>query len=167
MPRRKISVEDAFQALQKAGINVQPVPVEPEPVVPKKVYSNPYGLPPKSVRQTGPRTVRVELYAKHTVGSGGEQVVGADGHKQTVNNGVVTYGPGVCQVPVGLAKHLLHQDAMAKEADERFLSSKPRYCLVVQKVDQNGNRYAVPVEVSLDVLDPGNMVTNIPQQYSF
>lgn len=170
MPRRKISIEEAFKVLEDAGIPLQvkqPVdtgvsqPVEPVPSAKvKRDFSAPYGT---TQHHINPKLIKVVLYAKHSVGSGGFLTVGPEG-KQIESAGVQSYGPGVCTVPTELAAHLLHADTAARQADERMLDTEQRSYLIVQRVSSDGQRANVGVQVDNSVLDPSEMV-NLPLGY--
>ncbi len=52
---------------------------------------------------------------------------------------VESYGPGLCTVSIDLAAHLLHQDALAKRADTRFLDRTFRSYVIVPRRTSIGN----------------------------
>lgn len=167
MPRRKISVEEAFKVLEQAGIQVR-VQEQEQPVqqpVPEKPRRNAYGSIEMHTPKKDPKTAKITLYAKHTIGSGGVQV-GEDG-KQIEHAGVQIYGPGVCTVPVEHVNHLLHADRIAREADEQMLSPIPKHKLILPIRDGQGYRKDIGVEVSEDMLDPGTMLTRLPLEYTY
>ena len=135
MPRRKITIEEAFSVLQQAGIQVQVKAVEPvtedQPI---DIIRKDYTTYPPTVIQEKPnsRTVKVTLYAKHSVGSGGFSVKDDNG-QHIESSGVTVYGPGIITVPTALAPYLLHQDSLARQADNRMLETTQRRYLVVQR----------------------------------
>lgn len=163
MARRKISIEEAFAVLQSAGI---PVQVKPAVIIADQQTSQPakkrkgqiFKVPPlKPV----PNMVSITLFAKHSIGSGGT-MHGTGEEKHVEQAGVVTYGPGVCYVPTHLAAQLLHQDAAARQQDERMLDREQRCYLVVQKRSASGQSINVPMQVTS--LDPSEMF-NAPSQF--
>ncbi len=152
MPRRKIklediSVEDAFAALEMQGINVQ-VKAVTEPTVEEPVsiiqHQKPVQVYPQKL---GNSTVKVTLYAKHSVGSGGT-LVGTKDDRHVEESSYATYGPGICYVPSSIAVHLLHQDALAKYGDERMLDRNPRCYIIAQRINHDGQRANVGIQVS-------------------
>lgn len=144
MARRKISIEEALQVLEEAGIPLQAKPLETvAPVIEQQQVS------PAFVKKQSspPNVVRIELRARHSVGSGGQLVEQADGEKQIEHAGVETYGPGVCFVTPALASYLLHADGVARQADDRMLDRTQRSFIVVQRQNSSGHLVNVPVEV--------------------
>jgi hypothetical protein len=164
MARRKISIDEAFAVLQAAGINVQVKPVEVVELVEQQVDSVQAPIKRKGqifpVHSTKgntnqqPKQTKVTLFCKHTVGNGGYQIKDETG-VQTVQQGVVTYGPGVCMVPAELVEHLLYQDSLARKADERMLEKTQRSYLIVRKINSNGNTVDVGVQVDNDIFNEG------------
>ena len=148
MPKRKITIEEAFAALDSAGISVQvkkpDVPDIEEPVVaPTVSYSEVYGIPQEKL---GGKLIKVKLYAKHTVGSNGQ-----------------SYGPGIITVPSSMAQHLLHQDGLAVDADNKMLDRQQHSYLVVQR-QSAGQVVNVGLEVDSLVLDN---IGNLPSHLMF
>ena len=147
MPKRKITIEEAFSVLERAGINVQvkkPDVEEPAPVAKQRIdYSKTYGVVQEN---SGVKLVKVTLYAKHTVGSNGQ-----------------SYGPGVITVPSTIAQHLLHQDGLAREADDKMLDRQQHSYLVVQRTSA-GQAVNVGLEVDSQVLDN---IGNLPSHLMF
>ena len=145
MPRRKITIEEAFATLESAGISVQVKRVD-EPAllnIPESAvsYSDTYGIPQEKL---GGKLVKVKLYAKHTVGSSGQ-----------------SYGPGIVTVPSSIAQHLLHQDGLAVDADNKMLDRRQHSYLVVQRTSA-GQVVNVGLEVDSMVLDNfGNLPNNL------
>lgn len=153
MPKRKISVEEAFAALEQAGIQVQVKKVSEEIPLSKledflEKAVEPSVLPVQG--RIGSTTVKLMLYAKHTVGSGGSIIKLNDGSDSLQNAGIETYGPGICYVPASLAQHLAHQDALARKADDRLHDRKFRSYVVVQRSGGNGVQN-VGIQVSDDI----------------
>ena len=153
MAKKKISigeVERAFQVLQQAGIEVQIRSVE-EPPIQEPVKRKGQIFPtPSQVVQTSPQFVKVNLWAKHSIGSGGFTVAGADG-KHVEQAGVQSYGPGVCTVPVEYVGYLVKQDQLAKQADDNMLDKTQRSYMVVRKVSPDGYAVNASVAVSNDM----------------
>lgn len=165
MPRKKISIEQAFQVLEEAGIQVQvqsvketaaPVKVQHPDIFKNKQADNPV------LQKIGSNSVKLKLFAKHSIGSGGFLVAGPDG-KQIENAGVQTYGPGVCTVPAYLVEQLLHADAAARAADERMLEKEQRSYLITQRISSDGQRVNVGVQVPNETLDGG--LGNLPADF--
>lgn len=130
MPKKKITLEEAFAVFEQHGLEVEVKAIAPE----RKVESlSAFLESDESVAiplvQEGPKSIKITLFAAHTVGSGGEIVIQA-GEKVIINNGIETYGPGVVTVPSHLAQHLLHQDLLARRADERMLENRVRSYIV-------------------------------------
>src|SRR5437870_9599318 len=98
MPKRKISIEEALEALKQHGVRVQPVVdnaqerldyTEYPPV--KKTHDNGMtGYVPEGpvLNRVGQKNIRITLYAAHTVGSGGYMVQSEKG-KHVENMGVI------------------------------------------------------------------------------
>ena len=167
MAKKKISigeVEKAFAILEQAGIQVQAVqPVQQEEVVQvPKVRKGQIFPTPSSVlaEQQQNRMVKVNLWAKHSIGSGGFTVNGPDG-KQVEQAGVQSYGPGVCMVPVEYVGHLVKQDQLAKQADDNMLDKTQRSYMVVRKMSPDGHAVNASIAVSNDVFgDFGSLPDN-------
>jgi hypothetical protein len=142
MPKRKITLAEAFDVIEQHGLQVQVSAVESRPtetladfvetpVTP--VVDNPV----VSVNRKA-KTTRVTLYATHSIGSGGTLTPSGQGVIGETN---VTYGPGVCDVPEGLAQHLLYQDQLARAADDRTFDRNTRSYLVMMAGTKNVARY--------------------------
>lgn len=151
MPKKKITIDEALQALEGYGLQVQVEGIkQPESVRPVKKHIDIFKTKEQSkVLKESDRNIKITLFAKHSIGSGG--VLNAK--DQIEHAGVVTYGPGVCTVPVSIAQHLLYQDAKAKEADERMLEKVQRSYLVVERSTRDGVRANVAIPVDNAVLD--------------
>jgi hypothetical protein len=153
MPRREISLEEAFAAFEKRGLKVEVMTVEPvTPPQPDPIVDRPRAADTYSNRKSvkvGESLVRVTLHARHIIGSGGSMV--GEGKSATVTgNTSQTYGPGVCYVKPDLASDLLYRDQEAKRADERFLDKTARTFIVTTVRDNMGILRNVPVEVTSD-----------------
>lgn len=138
MPRRKITVEEAFAALEQAGIQVQVKAVSNE-AIGQEQFEAPVVEEAKPALQHrfGTTTVRLELHAQHSISAGGV-LVGKKGEQQVVDGTVVTYGPGVCWVPAQYAQHLAYQDMVARQADDRLLDRAMRSYVVAYVRDSTG-----------------------------
>ena len=158
MPRRKITIEEAFSVLHNAGIQVQVKSVDtteqPAPEIIRRPV-RPYGYAPVVDEKPHAKFVKITLHARHSVGSGGVSVSGING-RQIEQSTAQTYGPGIgISVPTHIAAHLLHQDMLAQQADDRMLETRQRSYLVVQKSNSSGHIANVGVEVPDHIL--GNL----------
>ena len=144
MPKRKITLEEAFAVIEQHGLKARIVAVEDnqEPSAALADFLEPVATAPQQAIPQGKKEVKITLYAAHTVSSGGSVVVNSSGDKSVSGSSIETYGPGVITVPIAIAQQLLHQDALAREADERFLDRKFRSFVVVPK---DGMNVRVPV----------------------
>lgn len=162
MPKRKISIDEAFKVLEEAGIPLQvkqqsdtvsqlptQIPVDDAAYAAQSVKSAQHGNVSKL---TNNKLVKVTLFAKHSVGSGGT-VTGEGADKVVEHAGVQTYGPGVCVVNADLASHLLSADQSARAADARMLEREQRSYLIVQRVSSDGSRANVALGVPDGFLD--------------
>jgi hypothetical protein len=140
MPKRKITLEEAFAVFEQHGLQVEVKAVQIDQPQ-ESLYDF---LEVESVQQqpviqsTSAKSVKITLYATHTIGSGGEIVLDTSGNKAVINNCVESYGPGVVTVPARLAQHLLHADMLARHSDENLTSSKMRSFVVVPRVTPYG-----------------------------
>ena len=141
MAKRKITIEEAFEALQKSGIQVQIKNVDPVVEQPDIYAEEPQQQKPQKV---GKHTVKVSLFARHTVGSSGQ-----------------VYGPGICYVPATLATHLLYQDQLARQADARFLDREHKFYVIAQR-SAGGHRANVGVPVTEDTFSD---FTKLPSEF--
>lgn len=161
MPRRKITlsditIADAFAKLESAGIQIQVKAVtdtEPE----QYNIPMPEPAPYSDTKPVGKTTTKVTLYARHSIGSGGTLTVTADS-KQIEHAGVESYGPGVCYVPTKFAQQLLHQDAIARQADNRMLDRQQRCYIVAPRIGNDGQRCNIGIQVDEGMYgDIGNL----------
>lgn len=130
MPKRKITLEEAYAVFEQHGLEVEVKGIQQQREhEPLSAFLEGESEPDTPVIDEGGKTLKITLYAAHTVASGGEMVV-KDGAKQVVNNGIETYGPGVVTVPQHLAQHLLHQDLLARRGDERMLDRSMRTYII-------------------------------------
>lgn len=166
MPKKKITLEEAFAVFEREGLKVEVKAIQPTIPQPRleDFLETAEEVQPTAI-VLNKSLIRVTLYASHTVGNGGEIIVGADGNKHVVNNGVVSYGPGVVSVPTYLAQHLLHQDMLARRADHRTFSGETRSFAV----SPQRTAYGVVNVARVVSLEPGfdiaGYVTNQPSMY--
>ncbi len=139
MPRRKITLEEAFAVFEQHGLQVEVKAVQQDqPEVPLSSFLEPVEVSAPVPQTVSKKLIKITLFAQHTVGSGGQTVRNSKGDSDVVNNGVETYGPGICTVPIYLAQHLLYQDALARAADDRMLEKTMRNYIIVPKVTSQG-----------------------------
>lgn len=173
MPKRRISIEEAFATLEQAGIPIQLKLVAVENHVVEQVPELPVqsGRRKGQIFDTSPKPTksathtRVTLFAKHSIGSGGRLVIDADGTRRAEHTGVESYGPGICMVPVEHATHLLHADALARQADQRFLDTVMHSYIVVPR-QVNGQRANIGIEVDGGMLGWSSIEHDLPSQYT-
>lgn len=166
MPRKKITIEEAFAVFEREGLKVRIEAIQPE--IPQSrlqdFLETEEPLKPRA-EVVSKKFIKVTLFAAHTIGNGGETVVNADGTKHVINNGIESYGPGIVTVPTHLAQHLLHQDMLARRADNRTFG---REMLSFAVYPQRTN-YGVVNTARLVSLDSGfdiaAFVTNLPTMY--
>lgn len=147
MPRKKISLDDisldqAFQRIQREGIEIEVKGVKREEVFVKSHIEDFIDTPQITTpTPIGKKFVEIDLYATHTVGSGGS-LVGDAKQESVVGNSFEQYGPGRrIRVPIDLAQHLLHQDMLARRADDRFLNPQRRTYVVARVRDSTGIKH--------------------------
>lgn len=139
MPKRKITLEDAYAVFEQHGLKVEVKATQSDqPRIPLSDFLEPVEQSLPVATPAGKTNVRITLYAAHTVGNGGQITVNANGDKSVTNNGIETYGPGVVTVPATIAQHLLHQDQLAQQADARMLESTMRNYIIVHKSTSHG-----------------------------
>ncbi len=153
MPPRKISIADALSALKTHGVTAT-ITMQSETV------PHPMDTPPVTKVLRAPKGyVKVTLYAKHNLTHGGELVPGT---KRVVGSGLVSYGPGVVDIPENLAAQVLKQDQVTRLGDERFRSTEQRSYLVVQRRGPSGaGKFGL--QVPNEVLDSGFDLSKISQ----
>ena len=161
--KKKISIQEALKTLHEAGVDVTINNVEkPVNESPEFVVSEPGARTKKHKKaKETPGTKKVTLFTQHCIGSGGSMTHNGE-DKQVIEAGVVTYGPGVCEVPVDLVGGLLHQDMLAKEQDDRMLDKTQRNYLVVQRRTGN-SRSNVALRVDNSVLNSGINLNGIAE----
>jgi len=143
MPRKKITISEALETLEKAGLRVKVEAVKEEvkhsgPDIYVSASDDKESKPIKG--KVGNTTIKLSLYSKHSISSGGSFVAEKDGGTKIQDAGVVTYGPGVCYVPLSVAQHLLRQDQLARQTDERMLEKTQRSYIIAQRVTDSGIR---------------------------
>lgn len=147
MPRKKISINEALQVFKDNNLEVFVRPKEREPEVVTEGDSF-KGV----VKRIGTTTTIIDLYAKHSIGSGGSLQI-EEGEKIAVDSACAYYGPGRVAVPTRIAAQLLHADQAARNADNRMLDRTRRSFVVVQKIGPNGNVVNAGVEVDNGFMD--------------
>lgn len=139
MPKRKITLDEAFAVFEQHGLQVEVKAVSADVVnEPLSAFLEQGEEIEQPVIQESAKHIKVTLFAAHSVGSGGEIKVMPDGSKQVVNSGIQSYGPGVVTVPSHIAQHLLHQDMLARRADDRMLENRVRQYVVTPKRTMQG-----------------------------
>lgn len=151
MPKRKITLEEAFAVFEQHGLQVEVKAVAVDSVdkdqptladflddANSNKHSMDYTQYPPVPKQRANNRTQITLHAKHTVGCGGVMVVGDDGKPHPQQQGVETYGPGVCTVPDELAAHLLYADQQAKQADANFADRTFKQYIVVPRRTNTG-----------------------------
>jgi hypothetical protein len=143
MPKRKISLEEAFKVFEDAGLEVEIKGIlaqrekaniadfieQPQ----SKSTSAQYGI----VSSETTKNIKITLYAKHSIASSGTMTE-ENGVKKITGNTIQTYGPGIVTVPSDLASQLLHQDCIARQTDERMLDRKFRSYVILQQRTAQG-----------------------------
>jgi hypothetical protein len=145
MPKRKITLAEAFDVLEQHGLQVQVSHVNTEPVATLADFTELQPTPVIAERHVvtankKAKMVKVVLHAQHTIGSGGTDIGDGKQH-HVVDSGVLTYGPGVVEVPEHLSHHLLHQDQLARQADDRTFDRNTRSYVVMLDGTRNVGRY--------------------------
>ena len=133
MPRKKITLEDAFAIFEEHGLKVEVKGIQQDaPVSPLADFLEQASSPPVQLPQriSGKR-VKITLYARHSIACAGHMVKDGNGQTHIEGNHVETYGPGIIVVPVEFAVQLLHQDGLARQGDEHMLDRKLRTYIVV------------------------------------
>ena len=151
MPKRKITLEEAFATFEQHGLQVEIKAIQQDPELDNLTLADfTESTVEQSIpKQHGKKSITIKLHAAHTIGSGGHMVDKGTPNQRIENAGVQTYGPGVCTVPIYIAAHLLHQDTLAQRADERFLDRKLRSFVIVPR-RLNGQMVNVGIMASDD-----------------
>ena len=149
MAKRKITLEEAYAIFEQHGLEVEVKAIQPvKEAEPLSAFLEQSSEASPPTAEEYKKEVKITLYAAHTIGNGGEMVI-VDGERRVINNGIQTYGPGICTVPISLAQHLLHQDLLARRGDDRMLESTVR-TYVVRPVHTNNGVVNVARHVSND-----------------
>lgn len=143
----KISIQEAMAVLKSHGLNVEVTPQSNQ-----KADVQQRNVEVKVERKRGNTSVVVELKHQHSIGCGGSLVMEA-GERTVINNATVSYGPGLTTIPVKHAQWVLHQEALAEEADRRLRTSEQRSFVVTRKVNTAGSSVFVPTQVPNDLFD--------------
>jgi hypothetical protein len=139
MPKRKITLDEAFAVFERHGLQVEVRAVKDDtPTEQLSAFLEVEEGEQPTTEELSNKWIKVTLFAAHTVGSGGSITVMPDGSRQVINNGIQTYGPGIVTIPANIATHLLHQDMLARRADDRMLESRVRQYVVVPRRTVNG-----------------------------
>lgn len=127
MPRkRKISIEDAFNALHQEYGRV--IKLEPAPNV--QIYEQDVDVTTDQPKRVSPTMQEITLYCQHSIGIGQQ------------------YGPGKVRVPSDIAAALLHQDQYARAVDARVLDTKQRLFQILPYRSADGSMHlrGMPVD---------------------
>lgn len=139
MPKRKITLDEAFAVFEQHGLQVEVKAVnESQRNEPLAAFLEQSEEAPAIAEQLSAKHIKITLFAAHSIGSGGQITIMPDGSKQVTNSGIQTYGPGVVTVPASIAQHLLHQDMLARRADDRMLENRVRQYVVTPKRTMQG-----------------------------
>jgi len=146
MPKKKITLQEAFDVIEQHGLQVQVSAVNNQPAATLADFTEQPVAHVVTAEQhvvtanKKAKVVKVVLHAQHTIGSGGTDIGDGKQH-HVINNGVLTYGPGVVEVPEYLSHHLLHQDQLARQADDRTFDRNVRSYVVMLDGTRNVGRY--------------------------
>ena len=141
MPRKKISLEEAYAVFEQHGLQVEisGIAKPEEPAVPQSaLFERPYGMPekPEGAKRVGKHMVRIALHTKQTISSGGNAVYSPDGKLVRIDGQEsVSYGPGIVVVPAEIAGDLQHQDQLAQRADANLFSATFKSYVIVNTAD--------------------------------
>lgn len=140
MPRRKITIEEAFRTLDEAGIRVSVQPKVEEP----QVIETPIRV--SRTTRSNSKQQRIILFAKHCVGDN-------------------IYGPGEVVVTNEMASHLLYQDQQAREYDRSFRSTEFKCRVVAQIQGPNGLSALRGIPVPESVFQNGFNLNNVSARF--
>lgn len=139
MPKKKITLDEAFAVFEQHGLKVKVEAVQiDQPPVDLSAFLQDDTQPTALPEKVGNTQVKITLFSAHTVGNGGESIIKPDGSRDIINNGVQTYGPGVVTVPLHLVHHLLHQDMLARQGDEKMLDRTFRSFVILPRYNTVG-----------------------------
>lgn len=126
MAKRKISIEEAFDTLREAGIQVEVKQTQPPelPTIQKEVKE------PSSNHKVGNTAQKIFLHAQHMISNSGVAEL-KEGDEPP--NTTIVYGPGWTIVPNYLASELLYRDQQARIVDAETRSSENKCYMVIQK----------------------------------
>lgn len=124
--KRKISIEDAFNALHQEY--AKGAALAPAPDV--QIYADEVETQPEQSRRVSPTMQEILLYCQHSIGIGQQ------------------YGPGKVKVPSDIAAALLHQDQVARAVDARVFDTKQRMFQITpfRSADGSVHLRGMPVE---------------------
>jgi hypothetical protein len=165
MPRRKISLEEAYAVFEQHGLQVEISGIQKleEPAIPQQsLFAQPYGVPEKAERKVGKHTVRIVLHTQQTITSGGEAVYEGSKLIRIDGQSAVTYGPGIVYVPTEIAGDLLHQDQLARRADADFLSTTFKSYVITGTSDGRHVAKLASVDQNFDMSGFLGMLGNTP-----
>jgi hypothetical protein len=165
MPRKKISLEEAYAVFEQHGLQVEISGIQKleEPAIPQSaLFERPYGVPEKAERKLGKHTVRITLHTQQTVTSGGEAVYDGKRLVRIDGQSAVTYGPGIVYVPTEIAGDLMHQDQLAMKADADFLSPTFKSYVVLGTGDGRHIAKLASVDQNFDMSGFLGMLGNTP-----
>lgn len=166
MPRKKITIEEAYAVFEREGLKVKVesmIPETPKARLQDFLEDSEEVIP--IAEPVGKKFIKVTLYASHSIGNGGETIVKPDGTKEVINNGIETFGPGIVTVPAHLATHLLHQDMLARQADERTYDRKLRSFAVFPQRTSYGVVSSARLVSTDSSFDIAAYVASLPSAY--
>src|SRR5260221_5737566 len=107
MAKKKITLEEAFAVFEQHGLKVEVTAAvdTTDPSAPQLAdfldtkQQMDYTQYPPVPKVISTKKTQITLHAKHSVGSGGYMVKGDDGQMHAEQQGVESYGPGICTVP--------------------------------------------------------------------
>lgn len=131
MPKKTISIDEAFAALRSQGVNVKVIPPEDVETDEELAPFPAVKAEPEKVQETKVKGFKkVFLCSKHNISCTGD----GDNAAQTVQ-----YGPGECLVPVEYLAGILHQEQLARQCDARVFDPKPRDVIIHQVRNSSGH----------------------------
>lgn len=162
MPRRKISIEEAYAVFEQHGLQVEVKGLQQhEPIVQKdELFEKRRGrktgfeklIPSNQASHVGRTNTRIFLHTKQTIATGGTAVYDAHGHLVRVDGQENRqYGPGYCVVLTEIAGELLYQDQLARQADHDLLSGTHKSRVILATADGRSVAHQVSNEYSFDM----------------
>lgn len=163
MPKRHMTLDEAFAVFEREGLEVKVVGLKDSPqksnindFIQQESTHSSYELdystyPPTrktKTSETKKGVVKCDLYTQHSVGCAGKLVdVGLP--SQRVEGALYSvYGPGMCEVPIEHAQHILHQDALARQGDARLHDRVSRNYIVESIRTQDGRNLNLGFQVA-------------------